>query len=180
MHQQEQDFQSAELVELDPLNESDQFPSVTADTLLAAPDLVACPYCAEPIRLAAKICKHCGSTVRARSRGEEYVSRHRPMQRSSVSARGGHSQSPGVAALLAFFVPGAGHLYAGRIGIGLTIFFLNLVAFTVSAFAPLLYLGAIAFWIWQVFDASNCASGGSSHRNAPARRSSRSNRYRTR
>lgn len=56
-------------------------------------------------------------------------------------------RSPGVAAMLSLFFPGAGQLYNGEVGKGITFFFLSIV----------LLLGAFPFglipWIWSMVDA---------------------------
>ena len=72
------------------------------------------------------------------------------------------TKNEGLAALLSFFIPGAGQIYAGRVGRGLGVLlglfvvillWLGLVAaapvFSVVIFLP------FAFWLWNVYDANN-------------------------
>ena len=63
-----------------------------------------CPFCAELVSAAARKCKHCGELIDADLRRE-------------VAQAG--SWKPGVAALLSFFVPGAGQIYKGQVANGL-------------------------------------------------------------
>jgi len=82
-------------------------------------------------------------------------------------------KSEGAAILLAFFLGliglfGIGHIYVGRIGRGLVIFFVGLMLEVLAWFlilmcfveggpwivlAIIVGLGDLAFWIWQIFDA---------------------------
>jgi hypothetical protein len=62
-----------------------------------------CPFCAEPIRTEAKKCKHCGEYLDEHLRAE-----HAPRK-----------WSPGLAAVLSFFIPGLGQFYKGSVGPGL-------------------------------------------------------------
>lgn len=59
-----------------------------------------CPFCAEEIRVEAKKCKHCGEMLDASLRAQKKF-------------------NPGAAAVLSFFIPGAGQIYKGEIGQGL-------------------------------------------------------------
>ena len=64
---------------------------------------VRCPYCSELVAFAAKKCKHCGEFFDPQLR----KSRMTP------------AWNPGVAAVLSLFIPGAGQMYKGQIGVGL-------------------------------------------------------------
>lgn len=67
------------------------------------PEAKRCPYCAEQIHAKAKKCKHCGEFL------DEAL-------RKNASQK---AYNPGVAAVLSFFLPGAGQIYKGQIGVGL-------------------------------------------------------------
>jgi hypothetical protein len=84
-------------------------------------DTLACPFCGETILAIAKKCKHCNEILDPALRvavqpmqvnvGIQNVPPH------YVGRPNRHSQ--GVAALLSFFWPGAGHIYCGEVGAGI-------------------------------------------------------------
>lgn len=122
-----------------------------------------CPYCDEEIRLTAKKCKHCGEFLDASQRDEatdrkqaaDVAQSARQMFESASenirkyrSGRSDLSWNPGVAAVLSFFVPGAGQIYKGEVGRG----FLTFLAFIVGLF--LLVVPGLVIWVWAVLDAA--------------------------
>lgn len=65
-----------------------------------------CPFCAEPIHVDAKKCKHCGEIIDPTLRSYSPQRQHEP-------------EGPdGVAALISLVLPGGGQIYQGRIGSG--------------------------------------------------------------
>lgn len=73
---------------------------------------VACEMCAEQVQPGAPVCVHCG---------------HRAARALALGPPA--SRSPVVAAVLAWVLPGLGHLYAGRPGRGVSILLLAAVLY---------------------------------------------------
>jgi TM2 domain-containing membrane protein YozV/predicted nucleic acid-binding Zn ribbon protein len=75
-----------------------------------------CPFCAEEIHSDAIKCKHCGEILDADLR----ESRNKMAQPTFIVPQQNiRKWSPGVAALITLFIPGAGHLYKGNVGAGI-------------------------------------------------------------
>lgn len=87
----------------------------------------SCPFCAETIQTAAVKCRHCGEFLDGRPRTSHSQSPRSasPIARSIPAPSPGWS--PGVAAVLSFFVCGLGHLYKGQVGVGIVLVFLDAV-----------------------------------------------------
>jgi Uncharacterized protein conserved in bacteria len=63
-------------------------------------------------------------------------------------------KSTGIGIILAFLIPGAGHMYAGKITEGIMIFILYVVLmFTGFLFLIPLFF-ALILWIWNIYDAN--------------------------
>lgn len=128
-----------------------------------------CPFCAETIKSQAVLCKHCHMDLRTGSsalinpaqvaqvrsgpsrtavwRSEDRLSNNiNPAQVVLVQS----GPSPGVAAVLSFFVPGAGHMYAGHVGTGLFI----LVGCIVTGLITF-GIGSLVFWLIGIFGSMN-------------------------
>ncbi|MFD2825881.1 TM2 domain-containing protein [Leeuwenhoekiella polynyae] len=71
-----------------------------------------CPFCAEGINRDAIKCKHCGEMLYANTQATHTAQNHTVVMRY-------RRWSPGVAALLSFFIPGVGQMYKGDVGTGI-------------------------------------------------------------
>ena len=104
----------------------------------------SCPYCAEPIAIFARKCKHCG----------EFLDPALRLERSS-SFSGTNSQrvdrtwNPGLAAVFSFFIPGLGQIYKEQIGRGIAF-----LIFTALGYAMMIIPG-LCIHIWAVVDAAS-------------------------
>jgi TM2 domain-containing membrane protein YozV len=135
---------------------------VSAAEVAAAVDpgsMIECPYCAEPIRAAAKKCKHCGEMLDPALRhapqpvqvNVQNVNTMAPPQAHALVVHDSRYSSPGVAALLSLLWPGAGQIYTGRVGMGLLWWFATVLGY-LAFFIP-----GVAVHIASVFNAANTA-----------------------
>jgi TM2 domain-containing membrane protein YozV len=135
-------------------------PVVALEKAAAGPDgMTECPYCAEPIRAVARKCKHCGEMLDAALRHgpapvqvnvQNVQTLAAPPQ--AIVVHDGRQVSPGVAALLSFLWPGAGHLYVGRIGSGI-VWMLGIIL----GYCALVIPGFILHMV-SIFSAANAAN----------------------
>ena len=80
----------------------------------------ACPFCAEQIQAAAIVCKHCRRDIEPAIVKPKWVeTSFRSEDTATGATTASSSWSPGVAAVLSFFIPGLGQIYKGQIGFGL-------------------------------------------------------------
>lgn len=109
-----------------------------------------CQNCGAEIEKNAKSCRSCGLLLTMDS---EYISHSYVVE--------GREKSVGGGILLAFFLLGTGHLYAGKITRGLLIMlgFIGIILATIIVVAYvtelgyLIPIGGIALWIWSIYDA---------------------------
>jgi hypothetical protein len=111
-----------------------------------------CPYCAAEIPLRAVKCKYCGEFIDEDFRPKAASSTAAPVQ---VHIHGKERRwSPGVAAVLSFFIPGLGQIYKGQIINGL---------FWLFIIIPLGYvLGSFCFFIPGILLHLLCILGAAS------------------
>ncbi|MCO5167847.1 MAG: zinc ribbon domain-containing protein [Planctomycetes bacterium] len=133
-------------------------------------DTIECPECAELVKARAKTCKHCGHDLAGRgkkTRRREGRQSPRGTTPRHIVVRG--VRSGGLAAVLSFFLPGLGHLYAGSIFFGLCtmvgtflmvpLAMMVLVVGNAADLLPVLYVGVAIGWIAQIYMAYAAAEG---------------------
>lgn len=142
-----------------------------------------CPKCAEPIRERAMVCRFCGFDLERRRMGALAVAGTARGSVERVHVHHTFLKSPGVAAVLAFFWPGLGHLYCGKFGRALFAMFAPLALLILIFLASsaggranegaltrlfLLWVAlALLLYFWQIMDAYGCAE--SMNRGVPRR-----------
>jgi len=130
-----------------------------------------CDQCGKAVPADAAFCPTCGRRRRASTELPPPPSVQTGPPAAPVITLS-ESKNPGIAALLAFIVPGIGHIYVGRIASGLVILaayyilmILAMVSFSLGIFTlgagfvlsiPL-GIGILAVWAWQLFNAYKLA-----------------------
>jgi TM2 domain-containing membrane protein YozV len=115
----------------------------------------ACPMCGEEILPVAKKCKHCGELLdpELAAQASRQVQVNVGIQNvPAAPLQRGRYISPGIAALLSFLWPGAGQIYAQRVGAGIGWMF-----FTFIGYLMLIVPGLILHLIC-IFSAASYAS----------------------
>ena len=103
-----------------------------------AADTKYCSNCGEEIDDEAEICPECG------------------VRQEPASNNIGGGGDPGIAALLSFFIVGAGQLYNGEVAKGIILFILA----GISGILMLVLIGFITtpiIWLYGIYDAYNTA-----------------------
>src|SRR3989304_5958428 len=104
-----------------------------------------CSSCGKEISEGIKFCPSCGKPVVS-----ETLS---PVQIQTMQTPT-QIKNPGVAAILSFFIAGAGHIYNGQIGSGLFILFCVII-FSIIAIIygnTLLLIAATIMWITSIYE----------------------------
>lgn len=109
-----------------------------------------CSSCGKEITEGIKFCPSCGKAVISETPS--------PLQSQTVQTQP-QIKNPGVAAILSFFIAGAGHIYNGQIGSGLFILFCVII-FSIIAIIygnTLLLIAATIMWITSIYESYTTA-----------------------
>ena len=104
-----------------------------------------CPNCGAGLQFKeAEICPSCGVRIKGVS-GVELASGYR------------ETKSPGLAAVMSFFIPGLGQIYNGQIGKGIAM----VIASVIFAIMMIILIGIplyIILWLYAIYDAYDTAT----------------------
>ena len=80
-----------------------------------------CPFCAEEINIDAIKCKHCGEILDpALIQAKQQSQQPQQIQHHYIAPQSKERKwSPGIAAVLSFFIPGVGQMYKGQVVLGI-------------------------------------------------------------
>lgn len=106
-------------------------------TETTGPDEQYCSSCGSIVKKAAEICPNCGV-------------------RQSGSPGGTSEKNPGAAALLSFFITGAGQIYNGQVGKGLILMVVQAVN-VLLMFVLIGFLTYFVVWAFAIYDAYSVA-----------------------
>ena len=133
-----------------------------------------CPNCGRASNPGARFCENCGAAL---SSGQQAP----PMDRSYAPAppppyqTGAPYQAPppnygqpmygpvpmknaGLAALIALIIPGAGHIYDGKVEEGILFLIISVVLWVIGILTLVGLILVPIFYIWQIFDAYSKAN----------------------
>jgi len=89
-----------------------------------------CPWCGDLIPPGGRVCRGCGRTV---------------------------WKEEGVAAILSLTVPGVGHVYVGRLGVGIVLMMVAAAVFLIGLIMPPVWGVLLPLSIWSAYDAYGTA-----------------------
>lgn len=113
-----------------------------------------CSSCGKEIAEGMKFCPSCGKAMASEIPN--------PIQSQTVQPLT-QIKNPAIAAVLSFFITGAGQIYNGQLGNGIGVFLLVLALYFIGFFTIdigigfLLLLIATILWIWAIYDAYTTA-----------------------
>ncbi len=130
-----------------------------------------CPNCGKDSAPGAKFCESCGTVLPAGQQAtpmdQQYAQAPPPYQAApqyqGAPPYGQPMYAPmplknaGLAAILALIIPGAGHIYLGRIGEGL-MYLIVCIVLGVLFFLLVTIVVLLILWVWQIYDAYNKAN----------------------
>ncbi|MFA6710103.1 MAG: zinc ribbon domain-containing protein [Candidatus Methanomethylophilaceae archaeon] len=105
-----------------------------------------CPRCGKELNDGASFCSSCGYNIIADSP---------PSANNLNTMYIAPQKSTGVGIVLAFLIPGSGHMYAGLITKGILIF----IGFVIMSCLGYLFLFpwvfAVVIWLWNIYDVNS-------------------------
>jgi TM2 domain-containing membrane protein YozV len=131
-----------------------------------------CPNCGKESAPGSKFCENCGTILptdqNAQATGEQYAQAAPPGNAPPYGPPPAYGQpqpgqplygtiplkNAGLAAVLAFLIPGLGHIYLGLITKGILYIILMVVLLFLGFFTlGITWIIYIIFWLWQIYDA---------------------------
>ncbi len=120
--------------------------------------MVTCPNCGKDLPNEARFCDACGSNLAGGPKQNQPSYPPQPPYYGNPYYISLPVKSDAVAIILAFLLPGLGHIYIGRVSEGI----LYMVLSFIITIAALIFFWLIIplvipfiFWIWQIIDVNN-------------------------
>ncbi|MFA6680080.1 MAG: zinc ribbon domain-containing protein [Candidatus Methanomethylophilaceae archaeon] len=105
-----------------------------------------CPKCGKQLTDDVSFCSFCGANILA-----DTPSPANNLNTMYIAPQ----KSTGIGIILAFLIPGSGHMYAGLITKGILIFIAFVIMVALGCMFLFPWIIAVVIWLWNIYDANS-------------------------